>query len=88
MDINKIIKELEEKGYKNIFIWNDAKGVKYDWHSHPYDEIRIMLKGEMIINTKNKTYHLKKGDILNVKAKELHNAEVLEDCEYICASKF
>jgi quercetin dioxygenase-like cupin family protein len=60
MGINKTIKELEEKGYKNIFIWSDTKGVKYDWHSHPYEEIRIILKGEMIINTKNETYQLKK----------------------------
>ncbi|WP_456479649.1 cupin domain-containing protein [Nautilia sp.] len=87
MDVNAVIKNLEKEGYKNIFIWSDSKGTYYDWHTHPYEEIRIMIKGEMIINTKNKTYHLKTGDILKVPPGEEHNAEVLEECEYICASK-
>jgi len=87
MDIQKTIKNLEKDNYKNIFIWTDTKGTYYDWHSHPYDEIRIMIKGEMIINTKDNTYHLKRGDILKVAAGEEHNAKILEDCEYICASK-
>ena len=87
MDIQKTVKELEKENYKNIFIWSDTKGTYYDWHSHPYEELRIMLKGSMLINTKNKTYHLKAGDILKVPAGEIHNAKILEDCEYICGSK-
>ena len=87
MDANKIIKDLEKKGYKNIFVWSDSKGTYYDWHSHPYNEIRYMLKGKMIINTKNKKIELKAGDIAEVKKGELHEAYVLEDAEYICAAK-
>ncbi|ACM92668.1 putative cupin domain protein [Nautilia profundicola AmH] len=87
MNIDEIIKNLEKEGYTNIFIWSDTKGTHYDWHTHPYEEIRIMIKGEMIINTKEKTYLLKAGDKLKVPAGEEHNAEILEDCEYICASK-
>jgi len=82
-----IIKELKEKGYKNIFIWRDTKGTYYDWHTHPFNEIRYMLKGKMIINTKNKKYELNEGDFLEVNKNEPHEAYVLEDCEYICASK-
>ena len=82
-----IIKELEEKGYKNIFVWSDSKGTYYDWHTHPYNEIRYMLKGKMIINTKDKKIILNPGDIAEVKKNEPHEAIVLEDCEYICASK-
>jgi quercetin dioxygenase-like cupin family protein len=87
LDIDKIIKDLEKEGYTNIFIWSDTKGTLYDWHTHPYEEIRVMLKGEMAINTKDNTYLLKAGDILKVPPGEKHNAEILEDCEYICASK-
>jgi quercetin dioxygenase-like cupin family protein len=87
MDKKSIIQNLEKENYKNIFIWSDTKGTNYDWHSHPYEEIRVMLKGEMIINTKEKTYHLKAGDILKVPAGEIHNAKILEDSEYICGSK-
>jgi quercetin dioxygenase-like cupin family protein len=85
---SEIIEELKQNGYRDIFIWSDSKGTYYDWHKHPYDEIRIMLKGEMIINTKDKKFHLKPGDRLDVPAGEIHEAYVLEDCEYICGSKF
>ena len=87
MKKSEIIKELEKKGYKNIFVWSDSKGTYYDWHSHPYNEIRYMLKGKMIINTKDKSIELNAGDIAEVKAGELHEAYVLENCEYICAAK-
>jgi len=87
MNAQEIIKKLQKENYTNIFIWKDSKGTYYDWHNHPYEEIRIMLKGEMIINTKEKTYHLKPGDVLKVPAGEIHNAEILEECEYICGSK-
>jgi len=82
------IKKLQEEGYQNIFVWSDSKGTYYDWHTHPYEEIRVMLKGEMIINTKKQKFHLKPGDVLKVPAGEMHEAYVLEDCEYICGSKF
>jgi len=85
--MDKIIEKLKKEGYKNIFVHTDYKGTFYDWHTHPYEEIRVILEGEMIINTKNKSYHLKKGDILKVKPNEEHNAKVLSDCTYICGSK-
>ena len=86
--ISEIIKQLEKEGYKDIFIWNDTKNTYYDWHKHPYEEVRFMIKGEMIINTKDKKFHLKPGDKLQVPAGEEHEAYILEDCEYICGSKY
>ena len=84
---SEIIEELKKEGYKNIYVWSDSKNTYYDWHKHPFNEVRIMLKGEMIINTKNNKFHLKAGDRLEVPADEVHEAYVLEDSEYICASK-
>ena len=75
------------KDYTNIFTWQDKAGTFYDWHKHSYEEIRIMLEGEMIIETKTNKYHLKKGDILIVPAGEEHKAYVVKDCKYICGSK-
>jgi len=86
-NISEIINQLRDEGYSNIFIWEDKKGTKYDWHTHPYEEIRVMLKGEMTITTKDKTYYLKENDILKVPKGEVHKAEVLEDAQYVCASK-
>jgi quercetin dioxygenase-like cupin family protein len=88
MDVDKIIKNLKNEGYKDIFIYSDNKGNYYNWHKHPFDEVRIMIKGEMKINTKNNSYLLKEGDRLDVPAGEIHEAYVLEDSEYICGSKY
>jgi quercetin dioxygenase-like cupin family protein len=83
----KIVEKLKKEGYENFYVWKDEKGAHYDWHSHEYHEARGMLKGEMIINTKNSTHRLKPGDVLYVKPGELHEAYVLEECEYVCAMK-
>jgi quercetin dioxygenase-like cupin family protein len=88
MSVKNIIKTLEKEGYKDIFIYSDKKGTYYDWHRHPYEEVRIMLKGKMKINTKNNSYLLKAGDRLNVPAGEMHEAYILENSEYICGSKY
>jgi quercetin dioxygenase-like cupin family protein len=88
MEIKKLIENLEKEGYKNIFIYSDKKGTYYNWHKHPFQEVRIMLEGKMKINTKENSYLLKSGDRLNVPAGEEHEAYVLEDSEYICGSKY
>jgi quercetin dioxygenase-like cupin family protein len=88
MSVKNVIKTLEKEGYKDIFIYSDKKGTYYDWHRHPYEEVRIMLKGKMKINTKNNSYLLKAGDRLNVPAGEMHEAYILENSEYICGSKY
>lgn len=88
MSVKNIIRTLEKEGYKDIFIYSDKKGTYYDWHRHPYEELRIMLKGKMKINTKNNSYLLKAGDRLNVPAGEMHEAYILENSEYICGSKY
>jgi quercetin dioxygenase-like cupin family protein len=88
MNISETIKNLEKEGYKDIFIYSDNKGTYYNWHKHPYEEVRIMLKGKMKINTKDNSFLLSAGDRLDVPAGEKHEAYVLEDSEYICGSKY
>jgi quercetin dioxygenase-like cupin family protein len=42
----------------------------------------------MKINTINNSFLLSAGDRVDVPAGKEHEAYILEDCEYICASKF
>jgi quercetin dioxygenase-like cupin family protein len=85
---SELINQLKKEGYKNIFLYSNTKGTYYNWHRHPYEEVRIMLKGKMKINTKNNSFLLSPGDRLDVPAGEEHEAYVLEDCEYICGTKY
>jgi quercetin dioxygenase-like cupin family protein len=87
MDLKPLIKKLQDMGYKNIYSWCDDPGTFYDWHTHRYDEVRFVYKGSIVIGTEDKVYHLKEGDILEVKAGTKHWARTEEGVCYLCGSK-
>jgi quercetin dioxygenase-like cupin family protein len=81
-------KFLKGNGYGNIYIWRDPPGAFYDWHTHPFDEVRFILKGEISIETEEGVFHLKAGDLMEVPAGTKHRAKVGDEgVEYLCASK-
>jgi len=87
-DEREVIKRLKEEGYTNIYTWEDPPNAYYSWHIHPYEEVRWILKGEITIGTKDKTYKLSSGDKLRVPAGTEHWAKVGEEgVIYVCASK-
>ncbi len=83
----EIFEILEKEGYKNIFKWFDPKDTRYPTHTHPYREVRWVLKGELILKTKDKEIVLKPGDKLVSPPLTPHSAYTTEDTYYICASK-
>jgi len=87
MDPQAIMKELKEKGYKNLYTWCDPPGAFYDWHMHSEDEIRVVYKGSIVIGTKEGIYELKEGDSLEIKAGTLHWAKTESGVCYVCGSK-
>lgn len=85
---NEIIKKiLEEEGYFNIFVWSDSKGTYYPTHIHPYDEVRWVVDGKIIIANNEKEFLLKPGDRLNSPPNTPHRAKAVEDVIYVCGSK-
>ncbi|MCX7760069.1 MAG: cupin domain-containing protein [Hydrogenothermaceae bacterium] len=79
--------KLKSLGYSGIYKWCDPPGTYYDWHLHNEDEVRYILSGEITIGTEEKIYHLKEGDILEVKAKTKHWAKTEKGVCYLCGSK-
>jgi len=87
-DREEVFKKLSEEGYENLYIWRDAPGVYYDWHTHPFDEVRWVLEGEITMGTEEGVITLKAGDRLNVPAGTRHWAKVGEEgVVYVCGSK-
>ncbi|ADO45554.1 Cupin 2 conserved barrel domain protein [Hydrogenobacter thermophilus TK-6] len=80
-------KRLEELGYENIYLWEDAPGTYYGWHTHAEDEVRMVLEGSITIGTEEKVYHLKPGDILEVPAGTRHWAKTEEGVKYLCGTR-
>lgn len=48
------------------------KGVHNKFHKHSNDQVLIVTKGKGIVATKNKTYRVKKGDVIWTPASEVH----------------
>lgn len=48
------------------------KGVRNKFHKHSNDQVLIVLKGQGIVATKEKTFKVKKGDVIWTKAGEVH----------------
>jgi quercetin dioxygenase-like cupin family protein len=87
-DSQEVFKILTELGYKNLYVWSDPPETFYDWHTHPYDEVRWILRGEILIGTPEGEYLLKAGDKMEVPAGTRHWAKVgKEGVVYVCGSK-
>jgi quercetin dioxygenase-like cupin family protein len=81
-------RKLSEMGYGNFYLWRDEPNAFYDWHTHPYDEVRYVLEGEITIETESGKYRLSAGDLMFVPAGTRHRAFVGEEgVLYLCASK-
>ena len=83
----EIIKILEKEGYFNIFKWCDKKGTSYPIHTHPHNEVRWILNGELEIIENGVPLRLKAGDRMESVANTPHSAYAISDVCYICGSK-
>jgi len=87
-DRDEVFKRLSQEGYGNLYVWRDAPGAVYDWHTHPFDEVRWVLDGEITIGTEDGEVTLRPGDRLNVPAGARHWARVgKRGVVYVCGTK-
>lgn len=87
MGFEEAKKRLTALGYSGIYLWEDEPGTYYPWHMHSEDEARLVLEGEITIGTEREVYHLKAGDILEIKAGTLHWAKTEKGVKYLCGSR-
>lgn len=80
--------QLEEEGLVP-WITRDDAGTKYDEHTHPDHEVRVVVTGAMRFNIGKREVLLEPGDRLDLAAGVPHAAEVLGEAgaEYLCASR-
>jgi quercetin dioxygenase-like cupin family protein len=86
-DEERIYQILENEGYFNIFTWQDSAGTRYREHTHPHDEVRWIISGELHITENGVTLRLHPGDKMSSRADIPHSAYVPEDVRYVCGSR-
>ncbi|MEO2068642.1 MAG: cupin domain-containing protein [Desulfurobacteriaceae bacterium] len=85
IDKDEVLKILKKEEYTNLFVWYDPPNTTYDWHTHPFDEVRWIIDGEITIGTEREVVTLYPGDKMNVPAGTRHFAKVgNEGVVYIC----
>ncbi len=88
---NQFQKELKKHGSDHFpFLVSYQCLSEYDsnsfmWHCHPEIEITYVKEGSMHYRVNNRSFHLKKGDIVFCNSNALHSGEMenQEDCSYI-----
>ena len=80
------IESLFEKDGLEYFEENFSAGSKISLHRHPFDEIRILLKGQILYNVSGNQVLLKPGDKIIIPSNTLHSKTIkAEDCFSICS---
>ena len=81
------IESLFEKDDLEYFEENFPHGTKISKHRHPFDEIRMIIKGELLYNISGNKILLRAGDKIVIPSNTLHSKMVLKDetCFSICS---
>ena len=80
------IKSLFEKDGLEYFEEDFPIGTKVPEHRHPFDEVRMIIKGRILYNVSGNKILLRPGDKIIVPSNTLHSKEVNdEDCFSLCS---
>ena len=63
----------------SVFLFNGAPGNGPGPHRHPYDEIQFIREGRGLYNVDGKEFEASAGDILVIKAGEIHSFKCIGD---------
>jgi quercetin dioxygenase-like cupin family protein len=63
----------------SAFLFNGTPGSGPGPHRHPYDEIQFIREGRGLYNVNGKEFEAGAGDILVIKAGEVHGFKVIGD---------
>ena len=67
----------------SLIRWRILKDAKLPEHSHPHEQVTLVLKGKLLLTVDNKEYALKQGDFLPIKSNIVHSGLAQEECDVI-----
>lgn len=88
MSEKELERKLRDKGFSNIFVWQDRPNAFYPEHTHSGITAHIVLEGEITVTSEGITKIYKSGDRFDVPAGAVHSAKIgSEGCRYIIGEK-
>lgn len=81
-----VAEALAAEGY-SVYDWQDFPGAYYASHTHPGDEARWVLRGDITFGVDGEEYLLGPGDVCYVAADVPHWAKTAKGVAYVCGTK-
>lgn len=85
----EVVEEMIKDEGLDYKVETEAPGTHIMEHKHPFDEVRIIIKGAMRYNVAGNEFILKEGDRLELPSNTRHwtKSESSSECVSICAHK-
>jgi quercetin dioxygenase-like cupin family protein len=84
MDEQLLMKQLQDEGFDDVYVWEDSPDMNYPPHQHPDVSAHIILTGEMTVTVDGQTRTYKPGERFDIPGKTPHAARVgPEGCKYL-----
>ena len=67
----------------SVIRWRILKDAKLPEHSHPHEQVTLVLNGELLLTVDGKEFLLKKGDLFPIKSNLPHSGVAKLECDVI-----
>ncbi|WP_224767532.1 cupin domain-containing protein [Paracoccus yeei] len=67
------------EGFIKLAVTTGKRGARSVPHSHPRDEVTLTLKGEAVLRSDGREYHMTEGSALRLPPGVVHEVEVLSE---------
>lgn len=76
MDEAKLARGLEQEGFRQTYVWQDAPNASYPDHTHATETAHVILSGEMTLTMDGVSRTYRAGERCDVPAGAVHSARM------------
>ena len=88
MDEVKLARGLEQEGFRQTYVWQDAPNASYPDHTHATETAHVILSGEMTVTMEGKSRTYRGGERCDVPAGTVHSARMGPGgCRYLVGER-
>jgi quercetin dioxygenase-like cupin family protein len=88
MDEAKLARSLEQEGFRQTYVWQDAPNAAYPDHTHATETAHLILSGEMTLTMEGQSHTYRAGERCDVPAGAVHSARMgPSGCRYLVGER-
>jgi len=88
MDEAKLARNLEQEGFRQTYVWQDAPNASYPDHTHATETAHVILSGEMTLTMNGGSHTYRAGERCDVPVGTVHSARMgPSGCRYLVGER-